>query len=499
METEWDVLKDRGVFELVDAPPDAHIIDSMWVFMNKYNADSNIIRCKAHLVAKGYTQIPGLDYNQTYASIVRLKSFRIVATIAAALNLHIWQVDIVATFLYSTNKFTMYMCQPPGFVARGEEKKVLWVVKTLYSMMQGSYDFQVEMSGTYESLGYYKSLADPCVHSRTIGGVQTITSTYTDNIFGTSSTKEGAERAKEEIKACFEIKDVGDLGYILGIQVEKEETTGAISLSQEAYIHHILERFSMLHCNPKSTPLPSSIILSNSNSPKTEEDRHYMKDKPYCEALSSCMWAQVATRPDIAYALSVLTRFQMNPGPAHWKAILHLLTYLKGTLHYKITYQQGGSIDPIGFVDADYAGDVDTCQSTSGYVFTMAGGAVSWSMKRQATVALSTMEAKYMALTCTSQQVLWMYSFMSTVGLAQKLPAILHGDNAASIALTVNTKGHVHAKHIDIQHHYIRERVAEGEIGLVQIPSEENLAGIFTKPLPRITHQKLIRALELDS
>ncbi|EDR06651.1 retrovirus-related pol polyprotein [Laccaria bicolor S238N-H82] len=499
MDTEWGVLRERGVFELVDAPPEAHIIDSMWVFTNKYDANGNIIRRKARLVAKGYTQIPGLDYDQTYASVVRLESFRIVAAIAASLDLHIWQVDIVAAFLYSTNKFTTYMRQPPGFVVPGEERKVLRVVKTLYGMMQGGYDFQVEMSGAYESLGYYKSLADPCVHSRTIEGVQTITSTYTDDIFGASSTKEGAERAKKEIEACFEIKDVGDLGYILGIHFEKDENTGAISLSQEAYIRRILERFGMLHCNAKPTPLPSGITLSESDCPKTDEDRHYMKDKPYREALGSCMWAQVATRPDIAYALSVLARFQGNPGPAHWKAMLHLLAYLKGTIGYKITYNRGGSLDPIGFVDADYAGDVDTRRSTSGYVFTIAGGPVSWSAKRQATVALSTTEAEYMALTHAAQQALWMYSFMSEIGLARKFPAILHGDNAASIALTLNTKGHARAKHIDIRHHYIRERVAEGEIGLVQIPSEENLADIFTKPLPRITHQKLVRALKLDS
>ena len=128
------------------------------------------------------------------------------------------------------------MHQPPGFVIPGEERKVLQVVKTLYGMMQGSYDFQGKMSGAYESLGYYKSLANPCVYSRTIEGVQTITSTYIDDIFGASSTKEGVERAKEEIEGCFEIKDVGDLSYILGIQVEKDETMGAISLSQEAFI-----------------------------------------------------------------------------------------------------------------------------------------------------------------------------------------------------------------------------------------------------------------------
>jgi len=360
MEMEWEVLKERGVFELVDAPPDVHVIDSMWVYANKYDANGNIIRCKALLVTKGYTQIPGLDYDQMYASVIHLESFRIVATLAAALNLHIWQVNIIAAFLYSTNKFTMYMCQPPGFAIQGEKDKMLWVVKTLYGMMQGGYDFQSKMSGAYELLGYYKSLADPCVHSCLIQNEHIITSTYTDNIFGMSTTKEGVEKVKEEIEACFEIKDVGDLGYILGIRVEKDNATGVISLSQEAYLRCVLEWFGMLHCNVKSTPLPSGIILCESDSPKTDDDHHYLKDKPYREALGSCMWAQVATCPDIAYALSVLACFQANPGPAHWKAMLHLLAYLKGTLSYKITYHHGGNLDPISYIDADYAGDLDT-------------------------------------------------------------------------------------------------------------------------------------------
>lgn len=220
MEAEWNVLKEREVFELVDAPPGMHIIDSMWVFANKYDADGNIIRHKAHLVAKGYTQIPGLDYDQTYASVVQLESFHMVAAITASLGLYIWNV----------------MCQPPGFVAQGGQKKVLQVTKTLYSMMQGSYDFQGEMSSSYKSLGYYKSLANPCVHSCILNEEYTITSTYTDDILSASSMEEGAKQAKREIEACFKIKDLGDLGYILGIWVERNNITGAISLSQEAYL-----------------------------------------------------------------------------------------------------------------------------------------------------------------------------------------------------------------------------------------------------------------------
>ena len=317
METEWAVLAEREVFCLVDPPPGTHIIKSMWVYANKYDADGNVIQRKARLVAKGFLQIPGLKYDQTYASVVRLKSFRMVAAIAASLNLHLWQVDIVSTFLYSPNEFPIYMHQPLNFVKPGEEGKVLVVDKSLYGMMQAAFDFQKQMSGAYEALRYYKSIADPCVHSRVNGNEFTVTSTYTDDVFGASSMEEGVAKAKEEIEKCFEIKDVGELGYILGICIDRDKGMGMISLSQSTYLQRVLERFGMADCNPKPTPLPPGIALSESDSLKTDEDRHFMMDKPYREALGSCMWVQVATCPDIAFAVSALSCFQSNPGPAH--------------------------------------------------------------------------------------------------------------------------------------------------------------------------------------
>ena len=287
MEAEWAILMERKVFRLIDPPPGAHVINLMWVYANKYDTDGNVIRHKARLVAKGFSQIPSLEYDQTYVSVVHLESFRMVAAIAASLSLHIWQVNIISAFLYSPNEFPIYMHQPSGFVKPGEEGKVLVVDKSLYGMMQATFDFQVQMSSAYEALGYYKSLADPCVHSQVNGDEFTLTSTYMDNIFGTSSTKAGAVKAKDEIESCFEIKDVGELGYILGIHVDRDKETGVISLSQTAYLQHVLEHFGMVDCNPKSTPLPPGISLSESDSPNTEEDKHYMKDKPYCEALGT--------------------------------------------------------------------------------------------------------------------------------------------------------------------------------------------------------------------
>lgn len=200
------------------------------------------------------------------------------------------------------------------------------------------------------------------------------------------------------------------------------------------------------------------------------------------------MWGQVGTRKDLSYAVNLLARFQINPGPAHWHALMHVLAYIKATLHYKLSYYRGTTdgLKPIGYVDADYAGDLlDTGRSTGAYVFMMAGGAVCWSSKCQETVALSTMEAEYMATSRACQQAVWMYSFMREAGLEQPTPAILYNDNTGAIALTESQKGHKKAKHIHIRYHYIRERVGEGDVCVIHVPSADNLADLLTKPLSR--------------
>jgi hypothetical protein len=255
----------------------------------------------------------------------------------------------------------------------------------------------------------------------------------------------------------------------------------------------------MTDCNPRPTPLLLGIELTKEQAPTTEAEHHYMKDKPYREVLGSVMYAQIATRPNLSYAVTMLSKFSSNPGKPHWIALLHVLQYIKGSLGLKITYGGHGntSLTPYGFVDADYGGDKDTRRSCSGQVFFMAGGPVAWGAKYQPTVALSTTEAEYMALTRASQQILWMYFAMSEVGFPQPKPACLYGDNAGAIALTKNTKHNAHIKHIDIRHHYIRERVDDGDIVVHQIPTSDNIADIFTKPLGRVAHRRICILLRL--
>ncbi len=209
------------------------------------------------------------------------------------------------------------------------------------------------------------------------------------------------------------------------------------------------------------------------------------------------MWGQLATHPDLCYLVSLLARFQSNLGPAHWKALLHIIGYIKGTMDYRILFSHNEPLTPVGFVDANYGGCCNTAQSTSGYMFTMAGGPVCWSSKCQATIALSTVEAESVSLTRTMQQMMWIMSWMEEVQLPQLHPAVLYGDNQGAVALTKNTRSHHKVKHIRIHEHFIRDLVKDGDIWVDFIHGNANPADMFTKPLPCDAHHGHLKGLTI--
>ena len=241
MKEEMEIMKKRGVFKLVPRPKDQHVVGLKWGYVNKYNVDGEITRWKARLVAQGFTQIPGLEYDQTYALVARLESLRMVVAIAAHLSLHLWQIYFVSVYLNSDNKFLVYMEQPPGFVKPGEEDMVNIALKTIYGMMNGAYDWSQPLKASYNGLGYYELKANPCICHQINDKGFTLTGTYTDDVFGALSNAEGAEIAKNELANCYDIKDMGEPSYILRICIDCDKSTGAISLSQQIYLERVLK------------------------------------------------------------------------------------------------------------------------------------------------------------------------------------------------------------------------------------------------------------------
>jgi hypothetical protein len=395
----------------------------------------------------------------------------------------LWQVDFVSAFLNSDNAFELFMEQPPRFEEGGKDS-VWLLLKTLYGTMQGAHDWAKNLDCTYEGHGYYASKADPQIRSRVENDEITFTSTWTNDVLGVSSTEAGEIKAKDELAKSYELKDLGTANFILGMKIERLEN-GDVQLSQRVYCECMIERFNMFNAKPRSTPLPAGITLTANDGPQSQEEIDDMKTVPYCEALGSLMWLQVAMRPDLSYAVNLLSRFANNPGQSHWNALRHTLGYLKATLDYGITYCQNGDLQPFGYVDADYAGDIDSSRSTEGHIFFVAGGPVSWASKGQETVALSTIEAEYMAFTRASQQALWLMKLMDEIALEQERPINIFADNNGAIANTQNNKNHRRTKHICVKHHFVKECIAAGNISFTYVPSNDNLADILIKPIAK--------------
>ncbi|KAF7345159.1 Retrovirus-related Pol polyprotein from transposon TNT 1-94 [Mycena sanguinolenta] len=500
MQKEYASLVGCETWVLVDKPPGANVVDCKWVYAVKYNTEGEIIKYKARLVAKGFQQIAGVDFFETYAGVVRYESLRMLFAIAVEdPGWFMWAMDVVSAYLNADMKETVYMKQPPGFTVPGQEDKVCRMLKSLYGFMQSGRNWSDDLNEKLSVLQWIRSRADPAIRLRLTDAGKSIMAVYTDDIRGLSTTAAAADDAQAGIKSAYRVTDVPRTSISLGMAIEYDQDAGVLSISSRAYLERVLERYGMSDCNPKSTPLPLGAPIIASKEPLSDHEREFMADKPYREAVGSIQHAANTTRPDLAFGVGRLATCVGNPRPEHWKATQHMLAYVKGTLDYKITYRRGGGsgIKPIGWVDSDYGSDLETRRSTSGEVFMMSGGPVSWSAKRQATVALSTVEAEYIALTRSAKQAMWMYSFLDELQMPQERPAILYGDNMGAAALAKDAKGHARVKHIDIREHYIRERVAANDIEIHHVESASNLADLFTKVLPRDAHLALVRALGL--
>jgi hypothetical protein len=485
---ELRTLEEAGTWELVDPPSGANIVGSKWVFRVKKDAAGHVVRFKARLVAQGFSQVPGVDYFDTFAPVAKLASIRTVLAMAAELDFELHQIDIKSAYLNGelTKDENIYMKQPPGYPAPNSSGKVCHLLKTLYGLKQsGRRWYQKLVEILVKRLAFVRSDVDQAVFYRHGGDnshATIIVVVHVDDCTIAASTLSLVVAFKRQIAQHVEITDLGELHWLLGIEIKRDRERRTIHLSQRSYIDSIIARYNFQDLKPVSTPMETSTRLSTSQAPATTLEIAKMRDVPYLEAVGSLMYASLGTRPDISFAVQTVSRFSKNPGLTHWDAVKRIFRYLKGTADLWLSY--GVVKDKlVGYADADGSMAEDR-HAISGYAFMLFGGAVSWSAKRQEIVSLSTTESEYVAVTHAAKEGLWIRSLLSQLFPGKLDPTTLFSDNQSAIALAKDHQYHARTKHIDIRFHFIRYVIENGSIRLIYCPTDDMVADTLTKALP---------------
>lgn len=383
-----------------------------------------------------------------------MSSICVVLGIAASLNLEVEQLEVKTAFLHGDLEEEIYMEQPEGFKERGKEHMVCRLRKSLYGLKQAPRQWYKKFDSFMTAQEYHRTTADHCVYVKKFSeGDFIILLLYVDDmlIVGRDSMK--IEKLKQELGKSFAMKDLGPVKQILGMKITRDRQNGKLWLSQEKYIEKVLDRFNMSKAKEISTPLAGHFKLNINQCPLSEKEKAEMKSVPYASAVGSLMYAMVCTRPDIAHAVSVVSRYLTNPGREHWNAVKWILRYIKGTSKLSLCFGNGKTILD-GYTDSDMGGDLDKRKSTSGYLMIFGGGAVSWESRLQKCIALSSTEAEYIAATEACKEILWLQKFLQELGMKQDRYN-LYCDSQSAIHLCKNVTFHSRSKHIDVRYHWI--------------------------------------------
>ena len=308
---------------------------------------------------------------------------------------------------------------------------------------------------------------------------------YVDDILLIGNDVETLPNVKKWLAEQFQMKDLEKASYILGIQIIRDRKNKLLALSQASYIDKVLVRFSMQDSKKGLLPTRHGIILSKEQRPKTPQEGEDMRQIPYASAVDSLMYAMLCTRPDICYAVGLVSRYQSNPGIGHWIAMKHILKYLRRTRYYKLVYSSG-DLNPIGYTVSNFQSDKDNQKSTFGSIFTFGGGAVVWRSIKQSSIVDSTMEAECIVACEAVQESVWLKKFYTDLEVVPKMekPLVLYCDNSGAMANSKESRSHKRGKHIERKYHLIPEIIHRGDVVIMKIESEHNLADPFTKTLP---------------
>jgi reverse transcriptase-like protein len=488
---EMESLEENKTWIITPLPEEKNLLRGKWVFRLKRGPDGSVVKWKARWVVRGFTQIEGIDYFETFASVVKPMSYKALFAIAAAYDLEIEQMDVTTAFLYGDIDTEVYVEQPHGY-EDGTGRACL-LKKALYSLKQSPRIWYQTLSSFLRGLGFEPLAVDMGVFHK---GNYFI-AVYVDDLLIIGPDKKEIQIIKDALSNRFKMVDIGPCKYYLGMEIHRDRPNRTLRLSQKGYIDRVLFEFGMQDCKPLGIPMDPKVRLESAPEDyiPAQEDKEW-----YARLVGSLMYIMLGTRADIAFTVSALSRYLAKPTDQHLLAAKRVLRYLRGSSDLVLVYR--GDLRPlIGYTDADWGGDMDTRRSTSGYLFNIGSGAISWSSKRQPTVALSSCEAEYMGETQATKEAIWLRNLLTELNSHRKetQATIIYGDNQGAIALAQNPQFHARTKHIDIQHHFVRENQDKGLVDIQYISTDNQIADGLTKALPKDAFHRFRKSLGLET
>ena len=473
MQDELSQFSRNHVWDLVPKPKDSTVIGTKWVFRNKLDEDGNVVRNKARLVAQGYSQEEGIDFDETYAPVARLEAIRLLLAYSCFMGFKLFQMDVKSAFLNGVLAEEVYVKQPPGFEDPHHPEYVYKLNRALYGLKQAPRAWFERLSKFLLENGYSMGKADKTLFVKHHNCNLIVVQVYVDDIiFGATDHSLVLEFAKL-MSQEFEMSMMGELTFMLGLQIKQLD--GGIFISQEKYARELVKKFGMEDSKEAKTPMATNIKMDLDDSGKKVDERIY-------RGMIGSLLYLTSSRPDIMLSVCVCARFQSNPKESHIGYVKRIIRYVKGSIGLGLWYPRVDHLDLVGYCDADYAGSQVDRKSTSGTCQFLGRSLVSWFSKKQSSIALSTTEAEYIAAGCCCAQILWMRQTLADYDLTFP-PTTIWCDSSSAIDLSKNPVLHYRTKHIDVRHHFLRDHVDKKDISFEYISTTQQLADIFTKPL----------------
>ncbi|GJX06329.1 putative ribonuclease H-like domain-containing protein [Tanacetum coccineum] len=480
MQEELLQFKLQQVWVLVDLPHGMKVIGTKWVYRNKRDERGVVVRNKARLVAQGYTQEEGIDYDEVFAPVARMEAIRLFLAFASFMGFIVYQMDVKSAFLYGTIDEEVYVSQPPGFVDPDHPKKVYKVVKALYGLHQAPRAWYATLSTFLEKHGYKRGTIDKTLFIKRDKKDIMLVQVYVDDIIFGSTKKSWCDEFEALMKSRFQMSSMGELTFFLGLQVKQNKE--GIFISQDKYVAEILKKFDLVSVKTAITPMETKVALTKDEE-AVDVDVHL-----YRSMIGSLMYL-TASRPDIMFAVCVCSRFQVTPKTSHLNAVKRIFKYLKGKPNLGLWYPRESPFDLEAFSDSDYGGSNLDRKSTTGGCQFLGQRLISWQCKKQTIVATSTTEAEYVAAANCCGQVLWVQNQLLDYGF-NFMNTKIHIDNESTICIVKNPVYHSKTKHIEIRHHFIRDCYEKKLISVEKIHTDLNVADLLTKPFdgPRFNY-----------